>query len=218
VFKQTFSNKELAMKTSSIALLLSIAVIAGGCATKETKTEAPPPVSISTPPPDQPIAQPADCQPTKNTKNTSKGKKGSKPAAADCPAPAKAAPAPAAAAPASEATAAKSAKASEPGKPRMMKSRDGTFEGEVYGNIPAGSKWSRLIIGMDQTEVERILGGTSNDIRVMPTGKAFIPFYYGTDRHRYEVVYRGQGSVSYTGGSWGGGRGVLMMINYDPNI
>ena len=32
------------------------------------------------------------------------------------------------------------------------------------------------------------------------------------------VVYRGQGSVSYTGGSWGGGRGVLMMINYDPNI
>ncbi len=100
----------------------------------------------------------------------------------------------------------------------MMKSRDGTFEGEVYGNIPAGSKWSRLIIGMDQTEVERILGGTSHDVRVMPTGKAFIPFYYGTDRHRYEVVYRGQGSVSYTGGSWGGGRGVLMMINYDPNI
>ena len=100
----------------------------------------------------------------------------------------------------------------------MMKSRDGTFEGEVYGNIPAGSKWSRLVIGMHQDEVERILGGTSHDVRVMPTGKAFIPFYYGTDRHRYEVVYRGQGSVSYTGGSWGGGRGVLMMINYDPNI
>ena len=28
----------------------------------------------------------------------------------------------------------------------------------------------------------------------------------------------GQGSVSYTGGSWGGGQGVLMMINYDPKM
>jgi hypothetical protein len=219
-FKQTFSEKEQDMKASSIALLIAVAVMTSACATKETKTEAPPPVSTSTPPADQPIAsaQPADCQPTKNTKSSGKGKKASKPAAADCPAPAKTTPAPVAAAPAAEAPAAKSAKPSEAGKPRMMKSRDGTFEGEVYGNIPAGSKWSRLIIGMEQPEVERILGGTSHDIRVMPTAKAFIPFYFGTDRHRYEVVYRGQGSVSYTGGSWGGGRGVLMMINYDPNI
>ena len=208
------------MKAPGIALLLAISVIASGCATKESKSEAPQPVSTSTPPPDQPLpsAPAADCQPGKNTKTSNKGKKGSKPAVADCPPPAKATPAPVATAPAAEAATAKSGKASETGKPRMMKSRDGTFEGEVYGNIPTGSKWSRLIIGMDQAEVERILGGTSHDVRVMPTGKAFIPFYYGTDRHRYEVVYRGQGSVSYTGGSWGGGRGVLMMINYDPNI
>lgn len=206
------------MKAPSLALLLAIAVIASACATKETKTEAPPPVSISTPPPDQPIAPPVECQPSKPTKNSGKGKKVNKPAAADCPAPTKAAPAPVAVIPATEAPKAKPGKPSEPGKPRIMKSSDGTFEGEVYGNIPAGSKWSRLVIGMHQTEVERILGGTSHDVRVMPTGKAFIPFYYGTDRHRYEVVYRGQGSVSYTGGSWGGGRGVLMMINYDPNI
>ena len=100
----------------------------------------------------------------------------------------------------------------------MMKSRDGTFEGEVYGNPPANSKWARLQIGMLQPEVERILGGSSNDVRTMPTGKAFIPFYFGTDRYRYEVVYHGQGSVSYTGGSWGAGQGVLMMINYDPKM
>ena len=98
-----------------------------------------------------------------------------------------------------------------------MKSRDGTFEGEVYGNIPPNSKWAKLQIGMEQPEVERILG-VSHEVRHTPTGKAFIPFYYGTDRFRYEVVYRGQGSVSYTGGSWGAGRGVMMMINYDPNI
>ena len=212
------------MKIRSLALLLSIAAMVSACATKENKPEPlPPAVVTSTPPADQPMASvtQSNCQPTKSTKTTTKGKKGSKPAVADCPPPAKATPAaaPAAlAAPTVAAAAPAPAAKSEPGKPRIMKSRDGTFEGEVYGNIPAGSKWSRLIIGMDQAEVERILGGTSHDIRVMPTGKAFIPFYYGTDRHRYEVVYRGQGSVSYTGGSWGGGRGVLMMINYDPNI
>jgi hypothetical protein len=213
-------KKDIPMKIRSLALLLSIAAMVSACATKENKPEPlPPAVVTSTPPADQPMASvtQSNCQPTKSTKTTTKGKKGSKPAVADCPPPAKAAPV-AAAAPTVAAPAPAPAAKSEPGKPRIMKSRDGTFEGEVYGNIPAGSKWSRLIIGMEQAEVERILGGTSNEVRVMPTGKAFIPFYYGTDRHRYEVVYRGQGSVSYTGGSWGGGRGVLMMINYDPNI
>lgn len=222
------------MKTRSLALMLATAALLSACASKESKPEptptpAPQPVATSAPLPDQPMvsAAPVDCKPGKNTKAPGKGKKGAKPTAADCPAPDKAAPAVAnpappaatvAAAPAASAPAASAPAKAEAGKPRIMKSRDGTFEGEVYGNIPAGSKWSRLIIGMEQAEVERILGGTSNEVRVMPTGKAFIPFYYGTDRHRYEVVYRGQGSVSYTGGSWGGGRGVLMMINYDPNM
>lgn len=101
-----------------------------------------------------------------------------------------------------------------------MKSRDGTFEGEVYGNIPAGSKWSRLIIGMDQAEVERILGGTSHDIRVMPTGKAFIPFYYGGDRYRHELVYKGQGRLIFAGGNgWrgGGGSGNLIWIIHNAS-
>ncbi|HMT80759.1 MAG TPA: hypothetical protein PKD66_10335 [Azonexus sp.] len=102
-------------------------------------------------------------------------------------------------------------------KPCVVKSRDGTFDGEVHGNIPAGSKWARLQIGMHQSEVERILGTTSN-IRGYVTGKAFIPFYFGSDSHRYEAVYAGQGSVAYTGGGIGGGQGVLMMINYDPKI
>lgn len=120
--------------------------------------------------------------------------------------------------PTKETTSKEAAKPGDAQKPRVVKSRDGTFEGEVYGNIPPGSKWAKLQIGMEQPEVERILGGTSHEVRVHPTAKAFIPFYYGTDSHRYEVVYRGQGSVSYTGGGWGAGRGVLMMINYDPNI
>jgi hypothetical protein len=99
--------------------------------------------------------------------------------------------------------------------PCVVKARDGSFDGEVYGNIPAKSKWARLRIGMEQPEVEKLLG-VSHNVHAYPTAKAWIPFYYGTDRYRYEVRYPGQGSVSYTGGSWGAGRGVLMMINYDP--
>lgn len=108
-------------------------------------------------------------------------------------------------------------KPADPGKPKIVKSRDGSFEGEVWGNIPANSKWAKLQIGMEQSEVERILG-VSTDVHSYPTAKAFIPFYYGTDRYRYEVRYRGQGSVSYTGGSWGAGAGIMMMINYDPKM
>jgi len=214
------------MKQLSIAILLAAGTILAGCKSNESKPEetAPPPQAAAAAPAPAPVAAKPECAPEPATKKktTKKTAKKAEPAPVDCEpakpktaAPVKAAEPVAAPAPA---PAKEAAKPVEAGKPRMMKSRDGTFEGEVYGNIPAGSKWSRLIIGMEQPEVERILGGTSNDVRVMPTGKAFIPFYYGTDRHRYEVVYRGQGSVSYTGGSWGGGRGVLMMINYDPNM
>jgi len=216
------------MNPRTLAMIIAAAAIAAGCASKETKPEAaapaPAPTQAAAPAaPAKPECPPEATDKKKTSKTqTSKSKTAKKDekAPVDCvPAgTAKAAeptPAPAAvaAAPAKEA-----AKPSEPGKPRIMKSRDGTFEGEVYGNIPPNSKWAKLQIGMEQPEVERILGGSSNEVRHTPTGKAFIPFYYGTDRYRYEVVYRGQGSVSYTGGSWGGGRGVLMMINYDPNI
>jgi hypothetical protein len=220
------------MKLSSLALVLIATVIATGCANKETKPEAtvaaPAPTTSAPVEPVATSAPPPDCVPAPKSKK--KLKKGEKAAAPEClpaakatatPAPAPAPiveskPAPAPAAPAT--TAAAPAGKTEAGKPRMMKSKDGTFEGEVFGNIPPGSKWSKLQIGMEQGEVERILGGT-HEVRHTPTGKAFIPFYYGTDRYRNEHVYRGQGSVSYTsGGHWGAGRGVLMMINYDPNI
>ena len=219
------------MKQLSIALLLAAGTILTGCKSNESKPAetAPAPQAAAAAPAAAPAAAKPVCPPEpaakkKGTKETAKEKAAKKgeAVAPDCePAKPKTAASAKAAEPAAApapAPAKEAAKPAEAGKPRMMKSRDGTFEGEVYGNIPPGSKWAKLVIGMEQPEVERILGGTSHDVRVMPTGKAFIPFYYGTDRHRYEVVYRGQGSVSYTGGSWGGGRGVLMMINYDPNI
>lgn len=229
------------MRKPIAALLIACGLIAAGCSSNQTKTaEAPPaqaasasaaapaPAAEAAPKPSKPTCTP---ETTSSKKKSAKAKKAKPAAPADCEptsAPAKgegkaggAAPtatvagstAGAAAAP----SGAGSVKTGTDCKPCSVKSRDGSFDGEVYGNIPANSKWAKLQIGMHQSEVERILGATSN-IRGYVTAKAFIPFYFGTDSHRYEAVYVGQGSVAYTGGSWGGGQGVLMMINYDPKI
>jgi len=214
------------MHPRTLALLVAAAIAAGCVSNEAKKEEAPPPAAAKAaePAPPPPKAKP-ECPPEPTSKKKAPAKKTSKKAEEtpppDCePAkPKTATSTKAAETPPPPPPPAKESPAS--GKacnPCVVKSRDGTFEGEVYGNPPANSKWAKLQIGMEQPEVERILGGTSNDVRTMPTGKAFIPFYYGTDRYRYEVVYHGQGSVSYTGGSWGGGRGVLMMINYDPKM
>jgi len=214
------------MHPRTLALLVAAAIAAGCVSNEAKKEETPPPAAAKAaePAPPPPKAKP-ECPPEPTGKKKAPAKKSSKKAEEtpppDCePAKPKTATStkatetpPPPPPPAKESPA--SGKACNP---CVVKSRDGTFEGEVYGNPPANSKWAKLQIGMEQPEVERILGGTSNDVRTMPTGKAFIPFYYGTDRYRYEVVYHGQGSVSYTGGSWGGGRGVLMMINYDPKM
>lgn len=226
------------MHPRTLALVIAATALTAGCLSNEPKPEAatPAPVAAKAAEPAPPPAKP-ECPPepvakkttakSKSTKKTSASKDTAKsePAAVDCePAKPKTAATtakaaePVAAPAAAPAPAAKeAAKPAEAGKPRVVKSRDGTFEGEVYGNIPPSSKWAKLQIGMEQPEVERILG-VSHDVHAYPTAKAFIPFYYGTDRTRYEVRYPGQGSVSYTGGSWGGGRGVLMMINFDPKM
>ena len=214
------------MHKITLALLFAAGALLAGCKSNEAKPEdtaaAPAPAAASA---TQPAAAPAkpECPPETKKKTTSKSKTAKKTDTppADCePAKAKTTTTAKAAEPAKPEAAPAAATNSTVGKtcnPCAMKSKDGTFEGEVYGTIPAGSKWARLQIGMHQSEVERILGVTSN-IRAYVTAKAWIPFYFGGDSHRYEAVYAGQGSVAYTGGGMGGGQGVLMMINYDPKI
>jgi len=200
--------------SARILALVTAAALAAGCATKETKTEpaAAPTASTQAATPAAAPSKPVCPAEPATKKKTSKSKKTETPPA-DCE-PAK--PAAKAAEPAPPPASTAVITGSTAGKacnPCVVKSRDGTFDGEVYGTIPPGSKWAQLRIGMEQPEVERLLG-VSHQVHAYPTGKAYIPFYYGTDRYRYEVSYPGYGSVSYTGGSWGAGRGVMMMINY----
>ena len=50
------------------------------------------------------------------------------------------------------------------------------------------------------------------------TGKAWIPFYFGGDRHRFELVYKGQGRLIFAGGGVGNfTSGNLIWIIHNAN-
>jgi hypothetical protein len=58
--------------------------------------------------------------------------------------------------------------------------------------------------------------GQPSDQGAHPTGKAFIPFYFGSDRFRYEVVYKGQGRLLFAGGAgfgWDGNTHLIWIIH-----
>jgi len=78
----------------------------------------------------------------------------------------------------------------------------GDWEGEITGKPAPGSKFTKLQIGMSMRQVADLAGRPTDEGAYM-TGKAWIPFYFGSDRHRYEMVYKGQGRLIFAGGSLG---------------
>ena len=68
------------------------------------------------------------------------------------------------------------------------------WEGEITGRPAPGSKFTQIQIGMPLKQVMDIVG-TPTDQGAYMTGKAWIPFNFGSDRYRYEVVYKGQSWV-----------------------
>lgn len=84
------------------------------------------------------------------------------------------------------------------GSGQKVKGRSG-WDGEISGKPVAGSRFARLEIGMTLQEVTDQLGPPS-DQGSYATSRAFIPFYFGSDRHRTELVYKGQGRLVFAGG------------------
>ena len=76
-------------------------------------------------------------------------------------------------------------------------------------NIPADSPFAKIQMGMQQAQVENILGPPTS-IRVFPSGKGFIPFYYGPDTVRTGAFYRGLGRIVFSGAH------IVVEISYDP--
>jgi len=104
----------------------------------------------------------------------------------------------------------------EAGSGRTVKGLNG-YEGEITGNPARNSRFSRLQIGMSARQVTD-LAGPPTDQGAYVTGKAFIPFYFGSDRHRYEMTYKGQGRLVFAGGGMGDySSGNLIWIIHNPS-
>lgn len=87
-------------------------------------------------------------------------------------------------------------------------------EGSVIGKLAPGSKFGQLKIGMGMKQATD-LAGPPTDQGAYVTGKAFIPFYFGGDRNRFEMAYKGWGRLVFAGGSIGNytGGNLICVIN-----
>lgn len=219
---------------------VSAALAAGvlsGCLSNPTKQEDASAPAAATPPAANtqaqaaPVAAPAakpaapavDDKKSAKGKKTKKGKKGDAPPAEEtAAAPATAPePAPAATPPTNgkigpgmnaRGEVVDSSKV-ESGYGRKVKGmRD--YEGEITGRPAAGSKFTKLEIGMSLKQVTDLIGQPS-DQGAYITGKAFIPFFFGGDTHRQELVYKNQGRLIFAGGSMGdiGGAYLIWIIH-----
>jgi hypothetical protein len=103
---------------------------------------------------------------------------------------------------------------SSPGT-RIVKSRDGSFDGEIMGTPAPNSKFAKLQIGMGLREVEDLIG-RPDDTDSHITGKQFIPFFFGGDTHRLEAFYKNEGELTFSPAHFGGLPDVLIRIRVDP--
>lgn len=95
---------------------------------------------------------------------------------------------------------------------------DGTFTGEVIGQAAPGSGFSKLRIGMSSGEVQDVMDRVPDRQHTYESGKRWIPFYYGNDARRMQVLYRNEGCLIFTDGNvWGGAGGDLVQIEVDPS-
>lgn len=209
------------MPKLTLALLFAAGALVTGCKSNEAKPEEPAPVSAAaaatTAPEAAPAAKPA-CPPEQpaTKKKTAKTKAKSKtedkpldcepakPAASTATAPAAA---PAAAAPRSSRIMHGQYDISG-NKPvtdiALVQSGQGTmvkgerdWEGEITGVPAAGTTFTKLRIGMPRQQAID-LAGQPTDQGVYITGKAWIPFYFGSDRARWEMAYKDKGRLIFS--------------------
>lgn len=72
-------------------------------------------------------------------------------------------------------------------------------QGEVIGTAAPGSSFAKLKLGMFSREVMDLVGQPS-DQKTYMTGKAWIPFHFGSDNSRTEYHYKGLGILTFANG------------------
>ena len=103
----------------------------------------------------------------------------------------------------------------EAGSGRTVQGID-DWEGEVTGKSFPGAKFDQLKMGMTVGQVTELLG-EPNEVTSYITGKAFIPFNYGSDRSRFEMVYANQGRLVFSHQGGFSGTMHLIWIIYDKD-
>ena len=103
----------------------------------------------------------------------------------------------------------------EQGHGRKVKGID-DWEGEITGKPAPGTKFTQLQIGMSAKQVTDILGPPT-DQGAYITGKAWIPFYFGSDRYRHELAYKGQGRLIFAGSAGFDSNSHLIWIIHNAN-
>ena len=81
--------------------------------------------------------------------------------------------------------------------------------------IPSGSPFAKIKKDMGIKQVIDIIGNPT-DQEAYITGKAFIPFYMGSDTSQFVYYYKGLGQIYFTGGGAFGGGGRVIEVIYDP--
>jgi hypothetical protein len=79
---------------------------------------------------------------------------------------------------------------------------------------PTDSPLSQVKVGMNDLQVRKLLGEPDNANAYM-TGKAWIPFYFGTDTTRTDWMYKGMGRVVFSRNQYSGALKAIRVI-YNP--
>lgn len=88
----------------------------------------------------------------------------------------------------------------------------------IVGTPAPGSKFTRLTIGMDIQAVQQVMDRVPDRQHSYESGKRWIPFYFGNDARRMQVLYKGQGCLIFAdGNAWGAGGGELIRIEHDAS-
>ena len=110
----------------------------------------------------------------------------------------------------------RSSTAPTPTATQTASSRDGSYEGEITGKARPGGKFATLAIGMGMEEVQSAMGRAPDRLHTYESGKRWIPFYFGNDARRMQVLYKGEGCLVFTGGNvWGAAGGDLIGIHHE---
>ena len=108
--------------------------------------------------------------------------------------------------------------ASQDPNTKVVKSRDGSYTGEIVGKPARNAKFARLQIGMSMDETQKAMGRAPDQWHTYESGKRWIPYYFGNDARRMQAYYKGEGCLIFTAGNvWGGAGGDLIRIENDAS-